>query len=160
MNDKTTITESTTSPIIEVKNLHKSFGKLEVLKGVDLDINKGDVVAIIGPSGCGKSTFLRCLNLLEQPNAGQILLDGEYVYKNMDDLVEFLAGHLANESFSSDQVRAYMKKSLPKLNYWKRYAELGGEEKFNEFKKQLINEIINNCFNNFQNQKHFIILSF
>ena len=67
--------------------------------------------------------------------------DGEYVYKNMDDLVEFLAGHLANESFSSDQVRAYMKKSLPKLNYWKRYAELGGEEKFNEFKKQLINEI-------------------
>ena len=82
MNDKTTITESTTSPIIEVKNLHKSFGKLEVLKGVDLDINKGDVVAIIGPSGCGKSTFLRCLNLLEQPNAGQILLDGEYVFKN------------------------------------------------------------------------------
>ena len=67
--------------------------------------------------------------------------DGEYVYKNMDDLIEFLAGHLANESFSSDQVRVYMKESLPKLNYWKRYAELGGEEKFNEFKKQLINEI-------------------
>ena len=64
--------------------------------------------------------------------------DGGYVYKNMDDLVEFLAGHLANESFSSDQVPAYMKESLPKLNYWKRYAELGGEEKFNEFKKQLI----------------------
>jgi len=67
--------------------------------------------------------------------------DGEYVYKNMDDLVEFLVGHLSNENFSSDQVRAYVKESLPKLNYWKQYAELGGEEKFNEFKKQLINEI-------------------
>ena len=68
--------------ILSVNNLHKSFGKLEVLKGVNTDICKGDVVAIIGPSGCGKSTFLRCLNLLEQPNAGQILLNNEYVFKN------------------------------------------------------------------------------
>ena len=82
MNDKITLTESTTSPIIEVKNLYKKFGALEVLQGVSLDIHKGDVVAIIGPSGCGKSTFLRCLNLLEQPNAGQILLNNEYVFKN------------------------------------------------------------------------------
>ena len=82
MNDKITLTESTTSPIIEVKNLYKKFGALEVLQGVSLDIHKGDVVAIIGPSGCGKSTFLRCLNLLEQPNAGQITLNGEYVFKN------------------------------------------------------------------------------
>ena len=82
MNDKITLTESTTSPIIEVKNLYKKFGSLEVLQGVSLDIHKGDVVAIIGPSGCGKSTFLRCLNLLEQPNAGQITLNGEYVFKN------------------------------------------------------------------------------
>ncbi len=67
--------------------------------------------------------------------------DGEYVYKNMDDLIEFLVGHLSNENFSSDQVRAYVKESLPKLNYWKRYVELCSEEKFNEFKKQLINEI-------------------
>ena len=73
---------NTSSPIIEVKNLHKKFGDLEVLKGVDLNIYKGDVVAIIGPSGCGKSTFLRCLNLLEQPNAGEILLNNEYVFKN------------------------------------------------------------------------------
>ena len=70
------------APVIEVKNLYKKFGALEVLQGVSLDIHKGDVVAIIGPSGCGKSTFLRCLNLLEQPNAGQITLNGEYVFKN------------------------------------------------------------------------------
>ncbi|MBO5736319.1 MAG: amino acid ABC transporter ATP-binding protein [Clostridia bacterium] len=70
------------SPIIEVKNLYKKFGSLEVLKGVNLNIYKGDAIAIIGPSGCGKSTFLRCLNMLEQPNAGEILLDKEYVFKN------------------------------------------------------------------------------
>lgn len=69
-------------PLLQVKNLHKSFGKLDVLKGITTDIHKGDVVAIIGPSGCGKSTFLRCLNLLENPNAGQILLENEYVFKN------------------------------------------------------------------------------
>ncbi len=68
--------------LLSVKNLHKKFGGLEVLKGVNLDIEKGDVVAVIGPSGCGKSTLLRCLNLLETPSAGEILLDGEYIFKN------------------------------------------------------------------------------
>ena len=82
MTDNILVENSTPAPIIAVKNLHKKFGNLEVLKGVDLNIYKGDVVAIIGPSGCGKSTFLRCLNLLEQPNAGQILLNNEYVFKN------------------------------------------------------------------------------
>ena len=53
-----------------------------MLKGVNLDVYKGDVVAIIGPSGCGKSTFLRCLNLLETPTAGEIILENEYVFKN------------------------------------------------------------------------------
>ena len=67
--------------------------------------------------------------------------DGEYTYDNMDDLIEYCAEHMANEHFSSEQVRAYMKDMLPKLNYWKRYAEVGGEEKFDEFKKQLIDEI-------------------
>lgn len=67
--------------------------------------------------------------------------DGEYTYKNMDDLIDFCAEHMANENFSSEQVRAYMKDMLLKLNYWKRYAELGGEEKFNEFKNQLIDEV-------------------
>ena len=55
--------------IIEIKNLHKNFGKLEVLKGVNLDIYKGEVISIIGSSGSGKSTLLRCINLLEYPTS-------------------------------------------------------------------------------------------
>ncbi|MGI6149048.1 MAG: amino acid ABC transporter ATP-binding protein [Firmicutes bacterium] len=62
--------------MIEVRNLYKSFGKLEVLRGVSLTVSRGEVVVIIGPSGSGKSTFLRCLNYLETPTSGQILLDG------------------------------------------------------------------------------------
>ena len=62
--------------MISVKNLHKSFGGVTVLDGISTDIEKGDVVCIIGPSGSGKSTFLRCLNRLETPDSGQILLDG------------------------------------------------------------------------------------
>ena len=63
--------------VLSVRNLIKSFGDLEVLRGVDIDIYKGDVVAVIGPSGCGKSTFLRCLNCLEDANGGEIMFDGE-----------------------------------------------------------------------------------
>ncbi len=62
--------------VLEVRSLYKKFGKLDVLNGIDVDINKGDVVAIIGPSGCGKSTFLRCLNCLEDPTSGSIIFDG------------------------------------------------------------------------------------
>ena len=63
--------------MINIKNLHKSFDKNEVLKGIDLDIKAGEVVVIIGPSGSGKSTFLRCLNLLEQPTDGSIEFEGK-----------------------------------------------------------------------------------
>lgn len=62
--------------LIEVKNLHKSFGENQVLRGIDVSIQKGEVVVVIGPSGSGKSTFLRCLNLLEQPTDGQVVFDG------------------------------------------------------------------------------------
>lgn len=62
--------------MINVSDLKKNFGKLEVLKGVDLTIEKGEVVVIIGPSGSGKSTFLRCLNLLEEPTSGSITFEG------------------------------------------------------------------------------------
>ena len=65
-----------TNNIIEVKDLHKSFGQLQVLKGVTEHIEKGEVVSVIGPSGGGKSTFLRCLNLLEVPTSGQIFFEG------------------------------------------------------------------------------------
>ena len=61
---------------IKVEGLYKSFGKVEVLKGIDIDIQKGEVICIIGPSGCGKSTFLRTLNLLEEPTEGKIFFDG------------------------------------------------------------------------------------
>ena len=63
--------------MISVKNLRKSFHGLEVLKGISTDVKKGDVVCIIGPSGSGKSTFLRCLNMLEKPDSGEILFSGE-----------------------------------------------------------------------------------
>ena len=63
--------------MIEVKNLRKSFDGIEVLKGINETINKGDVACIIGPSGSGKSTFLRCLNLLEIPTGGQIVFEGD-----------------------------------------------------------------------------------
>ena len=63
-------------PILEVRGLKKKFGSNQVLNGVDLTINKGEVIAIIGPSGCGKSTFIRCLNFLEQPDAGEIIYHG------------------------------------------------------------------------------------
>jgi len=62
--------------MISVKNLKKSFNGLEVLRGIDTEIEKGDVLCIIGPSGSGKSTFLRCLNLLEKPDSGEVWLDG------------------------------------------------------------------------------------
>lgn len=63
--------------MIKINDLHKSFGSNEVLKGITKEVKKGEVVAIIGPSGSGKSTFLRCINLLETPNKGEIIIEGE-----------------------------------------------------------------------------------
>ena len=65
--------------MLEVKQIHKSFGDLEVLKQVDLQVNKGDVVAILGPSGSGKTTLLRCLNFLENADGGELNFDGEHL---------------------------------------------------------------------------------
>ena len=66
--------------LLEVRDLCKQFGDNKVLKGIDLTIRKGDVIAVIGPSGCGKSTFLRCLNLLETPTAGEIVFNEEQLF--------------------------------------------------------------------------------
>ena len=63
-------------PLIQVQNLGKSFGKIDVLKDITVDIYKGDVVFVVGPSGSGKSTFLRCLNRLEEPTKGHIYFEG------------------------------------------------------------------------------------
>lgn len=63
--------------VLEIRDIHKSFGQLQVLNGVDLTVNKGDVVAILGPSGSGKTTLLRCINFLEQANHGVMTFDGK-----------------------------------------------------------------------------------
>ena len=65
--------------MIDVKGLKKNYGGLQVLKGVDLTIDKGDCVVLVGPSGCGKSTFLRCLNRLEEPDGGEVIFNGRAV---------------------------------------------------------------------------------
>ncbi|GCF92617.1 arginine ABC transporter ATP-binding protein [Enterococcus florum] len=72
--------------MIDIRNLHKSFGSVEVLKGVNLQIAKGEIVAIIGPSGSGKSTILRCMNLLEKPNDGEIIIDGQDITQKTIDI--------------------------------------------------------------------------
>ena len=63
--------------MLEVRNVHKSFEGVEILKGIDLTVDKGDVVAILGPSGSGKTTFLRCINFLERADGGEMIFDGE-----------------------------------------------------------------------------------
>ncbi len=76
---------------MEIRDLHKSFGEKEILKGIDCDIETGEVVCVIGPSGSGKSTFLRCINCLEQPTSGTIKVDGHLMdenAKNIDELRE------------------------------------------------------------------------
>ena len=67
--------------------------------------------------------------------------DGEYMYHDMDDLIDVCVSHMANEQFTPEQVREYMKGMLPKLDYWKRYTDIAGAQKFEEFKKQLMDEI-------------------
>ncbi len=78
-------------PKVQIRGLHKYFGKNEVLKGIDCDIESGEVVCVIGPSGSGKSTFLRCINCLEEPTSGTITVDGNLMdgeAKNIDELRE------------------------------------------------------------------------
>ena len=71
-------------PVLEVKNLQKSFDKLEVLKNISFSLDKGDVISIIGSSGSGKTTLLRCLNFLEKPNGGSIIVNGKPVFDAAD----------------------------------------------------------------------------
>lgn len=80
-----------TDNIIEIKNLQKSFGEHDVLKGIDLDVRRSEVVSIIGASGSGKSTMLRCLNLLETPSSGDILYMGESILDKKFDIAKYRA---------------------------------------------------------------------
>ena len=72
--------------MIRVENLHKNFGELEVLKGINIGVSKGEVIAIIGPSGSGKSTFLRCINRLEEPSSGAIYIDNQNIMDKKTDI--------------------------------------------------------------------------
>ena len=76
----------TDTVLIETRNLTKSFGGLQVLKGVDLQVHQGEAIAVIGPSGGGKSTFLRCLNLLEEPDGGDVIFEGQKINQKGTDV--------------------------------------------------------------------------
>jgi polar amino acid transport system ATP-binding protein len=80
------MTEPGTTPMVEARGVRKSYGRLEVLKGIDLTVNPGEVLCLIGPSGSGKSTFLRCINHLEKVDGGVLCVDGELVgYRRVGD---------------------------------------------------------------------------
>ncbi|MHC0431724.1 amino acid ABC transporter ATP-binding protein [Streptomyces sp. O3] len=80
------MSSETAHPMVKAEGVHKSFGHVEVLKGIDLEVAQGEVFCLVGPSGSGKSTFLRCINHLEQINAGRLYVDGELVgYRQKGD---------------------------------------------------------------------------
>ncbi len=76
------------TPVLELRNLRKSFGGLEVLRDVSLYVNRGEAVTIIGSSGSGKSTLLRCVNLLEEPDGGEVIFDGKNLCDRRTDLIQ------------------------------------------------------------------------
>ena len=101
-------------PALEVQDLHKSFGDLEVLKGVSLTARQGDVIAMLGASGSGKSTFLRCLNLLEIPDSGQVHVHGELIKmgKNRRGETQPL------DRAQVDRIRARLSMVFQQFNLW------------------------------------------
>ncbi len=77
---------SSDAPVVQIRGLHKSYGDNEVLRGIDLDVHRGEVVVVLGPSGSGKSTMLRCVNLLETPTSGSIVVEGVDITKRGVDI--------------------------------------------------------------------------
>ena len=103
----------TTTDLLCVQDLHKTYGSLEVLKGIDFSVKSGEKIALIGPSGSGKSTCLRCINFLETPTSGRILLDGEEVgIKQVRDK----AVHMSNKELAPQ--RAQMGMVFQGFNLW------------------------------------------
>ena len=99
---------------LEIKDLHKHFGQNEVLKGISLEANKGDVISIIGSSGSGKSTFLRCINLLETPTKGEIWVNGELIEMKNNRLGELIP---ANEK-QVQRIRSRLAMVFQGFNLW------------------------------------------
>ena len=137
--------------LIKVENLHKDFGGLQVLKGIDFQVRKGEVVSIIGPSGGGKSTFLRCLNLLEEPTRGKIWFAGEEITAPVVDVnrhrqkmgMVFQHFNVFNNLNVLDNITLAPKleKKVPKDEAEKRAMELlktvGLEDKRRQFPRKL-----------------------
>jgi arginine/ornithine transport system ATP-binding protein len=105
---------------LEIQNLHKSYGAHQVLKGVSLEAKAGDVISIIGSSGSGKSTFLRCINLLEQPNAGNIVLNGE----PLKLVSNTLGGLKAAEPKQLQRMRSRLSMVFQHFNLWSHMSAL------------------------------------
>ncbi|EOU2461293.1 ABC transporter ATP-binding protein [Vibrio navarrensis] len=101
-------------PALDIKQLHKTFGQNEVLKGISLSAHKGDVISIIGSSGSGKSTFLRCINLLETPTAGEIWVNGELIQMKNNRAGEFVP---ANEK-QVQRIRSRLAMVFQGFNLW------------------------------------------
>lgn len=138
--------------VIEVKDLHKNFGKLEVLKGIDTTIKKGEVVCIIGPSGSGKSTFLRCLNLLEAPTSGDISINGISLIEHKKEIDKLrqqvgmvfqnfnLFPHLTviqNLTLAPLKLENNLTEDLAKRRAEKLLEQVGLTDKINEFPRHL-----------------------
>src|SRR5579883_429860 len=106
--------EAAAQPVIRIEGLHKSFGPLQVLKGIDLSVARGEVVCILGPSGSGKSTLLRCVNYLERPTSGRIFLQGEPV-----------GDGAGRGSLTLPQLRARVGMVFQHFNLWAHMTALG-----------------------------------
>jgi len=102
-----------TEPSLKIKNIHKSFGPLKVLKGISFDANKGDVIAILGSSGSGKSTLLRCINLLDIPDEGEVSVSGEKI-----DMVKVKSGLKPKNQKQVDRLRTKLGMVFQGFNLW------------------------------------------
>ena len=146
-------TDNKIIPLIEVKDIYKNFKDLQVLKGINLNIHKGEVISIIGASGSGKSTFLRCLNLLEIPQNGQIYYKGDLVFdietnhKKIEELT------LLNEENPSKELTNKIKKEIKKENKYTLKKSYYIEKTINPYRQK-----VGMVFQHFNIFKNLIVL--